>query len=769
MKKHIRKVAENRKAIAPYNFVELPNQVVTAQLENNGKLYNNDRYYVDRHTGRIECTLTTSSPLYIRRGFTPEEFQEQREAKDCPDFFYIDPVTTKPVIPGSSLRGMLRTLIEIISYSKISQVSDYKRLFFRAVATLPKEDSLAEAYKQYIIPSKIKAGYLKHDGNSWFIHPARNLDIKSQSRDRKASSTSFACVKEEDLSPADFPEFKKFDDPGYLPQEIPVSFQNIKKPKGSYIAEDVTVPEKYPLNQGKLVASGNMKQNNDPESESIRTYHCVVFAPSSNPKRYKIDPDAIKHYLNALTEFQTQTPFDKKLGMLKEDRPVFYCQPEQGDIVTLFGHSPYFRIPYSPNGDGKAATVVDFIPENLRDNSVIDIADALFGFVKRDKQSKKIQQSCAGRIFVSDATCVSSSDDIFMTQGVIIPKILASPKPTTYQHYLVQPQETNADKKNLKHYASKPNEETVIRGHKLYWHKGSHPDIQHPNPNEASDTQTTQIKPIKSGVHFQFTIHFENLSDVELGALMWIFDIAQNNRYRLSLGMGKPLGMGAVKIENNLYLNKRKIRYTKLFNNNYWETAESLDDNPDYQQLFEDYMLQKLRQTGKFKDIPRIKMLLAMLSWESPALSQTRYMEIKREQNSLDGEPNEYKTRRVLPTPLQVMGIELEEDTTPSPSIPIKKNHASPILKENQQLLVTFVNGQEVEAKVIHLEKQQVQQGNKTKLKTIITYEIQGSDCKSKEEVNKQEVSISVGDIVTVKIEKAQGTSVRKVKRIEKS
>nr|WP_205369615.1 hypothetical protein [Thermoleptolyngbya sp. PKUAC-SCTB121] len=87
----------------------------------------------------------------------------------------------------------------------------------------------------------------------------------------------------------------------------------------------------------------------------------------------------------------------------------------------------------------------------------------------------------------------------------------SGPKPTTFQHYLVQ---TKASKPDLKHYGSAPGTETVIRGHKLYWHK-KEPTITLENPEEVSDTQKTQIKPIKPGVSFQFTIHFENLSDVE--------------------------------------------------------------------------------------------------------------------------------------------------------------------------------------------------------------------------------------------------------------
>ena len=74
--KHIREVSEDRKAIAPYNFVELPDKIVEAQ-----ELPENNKYYPEneRNTGRIECTLTTSSPLYIRCGMSPENFKKYSE------------------------------------------------------------------------------------------------------------------------------------------------------------------------------------------------------------------------------------------------------------------------------------------------------------------------------------------------------------------------------------------------------------------------------------------------------------------------------------------------------------------------------------------------------------------------------------------------------------------------------------------------------------------------------------------------------------------
>jgi hypothetical protein len=55
--KHLKEVPEDRKAIAPYNFVELPNKVVESE-----PLPSHDSYDLNRHTGRINCTLTTESP-----------------------------------------------------------------------------------------------------------------------------------------------------------------------------------------------------------------------------------------------------------------------------------------------------------------------------------------------------------------------------------------------------------------------------------------------------------------------------------------------------------------------------------------------------------------------------------------------------------------------------------------------------------------------------------------------------------------------------------
>ncbi len=697
--RQLNNISENRKAIAPYNFVELPDKIVEVKEED---LPQQNIYSENRHTGRIECTLTTESPLYIRCGLTKAEFECGIESKDLPDFFYTQPEFKhlKPVLPGSSLRGMIRSLVEIISFSKIDKVSDADKFFFRAVAA-DKDDPLKDIYKNYLNKENIKAGYLLKKNDGWYIRPATKIEgkyfIYIEEKSVEGKIDGFICMKSLD----------------YVPQYIQnISFGDLYTQNGRHCAKQISndcTKFKY---IGVLITSGNMLENTNLDeqereiklkSKEGRKYHYLVERPDEKAQLIKINDDAIKNYSSALTSFQQakspyeNNPFDENNGVLKNERVIFYSQTESEEI-TLFGQSPNFRIPYIPKNKQTAASAVDFIPEYLRDTSIIDIADAIFGFVRDKKQKDEKQQARKGRIFVSDAQCLSNTDNIWWEKTanhVITPQILASPKPTTFQHYLVQPKDTQAQKKQLKHYASEPEKETVIRGHKLYWHKGSKPDIKHPNPDETSETQKTEIKPIGTGVKFKFTINFENLNDVELGALMWVLDIAANEKYRLSLGMGKPLGMGAVKIEPKLYFSHRISRYKQLFRGNNWEMAETPEEYTKYVTEFEKYILTDLQKDNfdsktkiaEFKKIPRIKMLLEMLNWqENPGelLEKTRYMEIERKQQPrLGDDENEYKARRVLPTPLDIKTRE------------------------------EFQIDQEVDAKVVSCEVKYIQKGKK--------------------------------------------------------
>jgi CRISPR-associated protein (TIGR03986 family) len=762
---HLEKIPDERKAVAPYNFVQLPEKVVEAQLECNGKLRNNNRYYSDRNTGKIICTLKTESPLYTRCGLTPDDFANfgDKSSEDLTTEerhkyaqFFQYPSNPHPVLTGSSLRGMVRNLVEIISFSKIEKVSDQQKFFFRAVAA-ENDDPLKDKYTDYIgnLAKNVAAGYLENRDDKWFIRPAITNDSKS-----------FIPVKEENINSSNVPSLIKMYKDNYLPQYIKISYQ--LEGKTVNLSENC---DTYNL-KGVLVTSGNMLdtvRTTEKERKALlrrkegRKYHYIVLNADNSATPIEISADAIRYYLGSLTDFQKgkpfkenpKNPFNEKMGFLEPGRPVFYCQSKtQPSVVTLFGQSPNFRIPYSPDNNGQAASAFDFIPKKISESDTIDLADAIFGFVRRRKE--KIEQdlgetktnnqekSRAGRVFFTDAQYQADEDGIWLTNDTITPHILASPKPTTFQHYLVQ---TDSEKKNLTHYASKPNEDTVIRGNKLYWHQGNVGINQiktDATEDEIKDKQSqhTEIKPIKAGVSFEFTIYFENLSDVELGALLWVLTLSVEDaekikllslgtkeKYRLSLGMGKPLGMGAVMIEkyqlvlNERYRNEPKQRYTQLFDGDEWLSGEyvaGIDEHAKCIHRFEEYIINGISKTGypqnnsdeenseklKLKDIPRIQMLLAMLRWDIfPPATRTRYMEIERdvEKDYLcstvkqgDKTVNEYKCRLVLPTPFEVINIPdnrkrtlVEEDAVESP-------HKDEINKPKQN----FEIGQILDAKV---------------------------------------------------------------------
>jgi CRISPR-associated protein (TIGR03986 family) len=449
----------------------------------------------------------------------------------------------------------------------------------------------------------------------------------------------------------------------------------------------------------------------------------VFGLPDVNAGLINIPDEMIQEYKEQLTDGQKQILGDN--GAIQPMQPVFYVTEENKPV--FFGHGMMFRLPYKDS-------ISNFVPIRLRKPNIklaatyfklfflsdysnlkyallihltfintVDIANAIFGFVSGKKQ--KENQARAGRVVISDAICEKAdSEDIWFTgslERTITPQILSTPKPTTFQHYLVQT-DPEARKRELKHYANKPEKETVIRGHKLYWHQGRSPSIVL-NNSEVSESQTTQIKPIKTGISFTFTIDFENLSDLELGAILWVLNHAkkyQDEEYRLSLGMGKPLGMGAVKITHQLHLSDRKQRYTNLFKDKNWDIGEISDTSDTHERCvkaFEKYVLDHISEadqpnTGKatnLEELPRIKMLLAMLSWPGSSNIErtTRYMEIERNREPRIGtDENEYKERRVLPSPLQVM--EWEDNRKVNKSTPSPQpgtNVGKPILKKSIQ------------------------------------------------------------------------------------
>jgi len=732
-----------RIASAPYNFVPLPEVVVTAVSSPNDlpphNTYADGKY---KHTGYFDVTLTTRSPLYVRAALTLEQFAKQERgdepkddfralAKNTPDFFYTR-AKQVPVIPGSSLRGMLRALLEIVSHGKMMRVTDKHKIYFRAVAA-PQHDPLSTPYKDILgkFGANVRVGYLHKDGDVWKIRPAKSPQDIGWSGERKP----YLSLKDSFFEHHPLDGFIRFNEDNFRPQYLPISFDFERRQgtdkqgkKVSYTTITAISPDTKKLShRGVLVASGNMRETGD-ETPSPRNKYAIVLEENSKGMLLNLNAQAVLDYEDSLTPFQAQNPpFDAQHGSLALGQVIFYVP--NGKEVIHFGHTPNFRISAYAAREKRAITPNDLVPDELKCPEYIDFAEAMLGYVRtfseledmvRRKVIKEIapqgdpQRAFASRISVTQATLVNEnlSDDEFWlvppTSDPIVPKILATPKPTAFQMYLTQ-QEPDL-KSKLDHYTSPPPHATNIRGNKLYWHQGKRTfdDLKEKDEQWLRDgkvkpesTQHTQFRPVRDGVEFKFRVYFENLSDEELGALCWaLHPVGEEGKtYCHSLGMGKPFGMGAVKLEATLHLTERVARYSTLFAENDWVTGEKDGELNAYRARFEEFMLQELqpnRPLAHLSEMPRIAMLLKMIEFPGFAAGDlipgtmylqeekrpnTRYMTIRFDPqifpNLSAAERNEFRERPVLP------------DVTAFMSEPEKKTAQSIAYRQGAELTAT--------------------------------------------------------------------------------
>jgi hypothetical protein len=125
-------------------------------------------------------------------------------------------------------------------------------------------------------------------------------------------------------------------------------------------------------------------------------------------------------------------------------------------------------------------------------------------------------------------------------------KIMSSPKPPSPAMYFKNSR-GNADyiaKKKLMPGLHYP------QGRKFYLHRwsGDKDCWRTTDPNDPkTKAQKVKVKPIKRGAVFYFYLDFENLSAQELGALLYA--LRPTSEFRHKLGLGKPLGLGSVRID----------------------------------------------------------------------------------------------------------------------------------------------------------------------------------------------------------------------------
>lgn len=584
---------------APYNFIPLNDKVVCAEFQSKSDFPSFSTYVHkdDRYTGIINLEITTKTPLFIKG-----EEKKLNNNEVVPEFFKPGDVIK---IPGSSLRGMVRTLIEIASWGKFTQFDD-KLLFYRGLAD---RSSLKEEYEKNMgrrnkkkdknngnvveEEYKFNAGYITKKGLKYYIIPAKQ-------ENGKAFTKKYVGEK----------EIKKN------------AFKFVKQPDGKY-----------------LVYGGVMKGKRNA---------WLIEPPNESAKKIEIPEIDIECFKNDNSRYKDDKKHDTRDGdiisLLNKGKheliPCFYVQwkDKEGNQRISFGHTGYFRLAYKK-------TIGEHVPDYLKDQSIIDIAEAIFGRIEsKTNKNNETNFSFASRVFFEDAELISNQKDVFLP--VATSRILGTPKPTTFQHYLEQTDGVKTKLNDMKHWNS---DETKIRGYKLYWHK------ENERWQEKADVPKKKvhqdIRPIKANTKFHGKIRFENLSSVELGALLFVLDLPENHYHKI--GMGKPLGLGTIEIKSELVLTNRIKRYQSLFQNDDWNLGIEKADKSKFITDFENYVLQQLKieNVKTLWELNRLKELKTMLNWEN-----TKKPNWNQLVNYIDN-LKEFRERKVLPTVTEFMKI----------------------------------------------------------------------------------------------------------------
>jgi CRISPR-associated protein (TIGR03986 family) len=327
-------------------------------------------------------------------------------------------------------------------------------------------------------------------------------------------------------------------------------------------------------------------------SEVVDRFHDLADQRTSD---YKTEDDPLLPF-HPLGTSRNDKPKDKSdlTFRLKDGDLVYFKPTADGTAIAEISLSSIWRgrVDESHEVTAKKASTQAFfaaVDEELlpfnENRKTITIAEQLFGFVQQDKQDDEeapeshkgeLSLALAGRVRFSHAMLEGfvkgdepPVNDNQPYLGETILKILASPKPPSPAMYFKM---KNGEGGYIRKKELNPRDHQP-QGRKFYLHR----DGMTPEPWRTRLTgadlgkvrkQVVRVTPLKTGAVFYFHIDFDNLSKRELGLLLYALqpfgkDAEPLERFCHKIGMGKPIGLGKVKIAPvGLFRINRQRRYT---------------------------------------------------------------------------------------------------------------------------------------------------------------------------------------------------------------
>ena len=533
------------------------------------------------YSGTLHCRLKTLTPLLVGGSQTQKSTSEQAATKS---FFRVD---GKPVIPGTSLKGMVRSMVETLTCSSMRLMNDHHVFWrnfddnaYKAKFHMGSVDSQSEGPQQ--------AGYLVRRGADFCIYPVKYKKIVQGS--------------------------------SVAPGHIRVSTGPMKSKKHDYDFFPFKTSEKH------LDVS-------EDRMDKIMADFLLQLTPKQQSSYF-------------VWNIKTGARFpahEQKIRSMSRDEclPVFYITNSSGEL-EFFGLPRFFRVPkkYSPR------ELCDKTLKNKGDlpDDFTDFSDQLFGYARK-QQSRKGHVAFSPAVFDQVPAPLTTLPAIVLGQPHETCFAHYLKQDSTKLKILPR----NHGRFNV-NSMSNYNDAGEIRGRKYYWHRNFEPkELSAAGAGNNNKKTQNVLQPLPENTMATFDVHLDSVSLVQLGAILTALRLPEGHAHKL--GMGKSLGLGSVRIDlisSDVCADADRYsdlssRCAALFTRQ--ETVSSLPEElfGEAEDAFRTKLLKGL--TGKtgdpkdFENLPHIRALRAMMDFKGhPSNCNTQNMKLE-----------EFKALRILP------------------------------------------------------------------------------------------------------------------------
>lgn len=503
---------------APYNFVPLSPWVHTPAW---GWQVSHDLPFRDGLCGHLDLTMTAETAILVGRERRRNEEPSQQQAGQAHSYQLPD---GRYALPGTALKGMIRNVVEIASFSRMGMVDDVRH-------------GLRDISGRYVAASytakvrdRMQTGFMRlGDDGQPRITPCAMVRLDHRTLE------DWLGVKAP-IFPADRAVAKKYatweatcakgkQDPKVL-HFTPLAWEARDLGKGPMV--------------GVPVFTGQISDSTK-EHGKRRDFVFYDERPDDSiaPTRQEWSDFLFVHGDQATKDAE---------GMSWPD--YWKRRYRNGDAVPVFylrdGEKTRIGLAYMPRLAG------DFSVHEMRDHTSQehgagtgspDFAETLFG-----KVGERAETCLRGRATfhhaVATERCAPQATDATILNG---------PKASYFPSYLQQPTGADCHLRGSGYatcLATAENPEPKLRGWKRYPARPAGDAKVQALTNEQVDNRRVQVilNPLPKGTQFTTRVDFHNLRIEELGALCWALTWGGAEGLRHGLGMGKPFGFGQVTI-----------------------------------------------------------------------------------------------------------------------------------------------------------------------------------------------------------------------------